>query len=331
MDHVVSIITPLFNTEKYISETIESVLNQSYPYWEMIIVDDGSTDDSCHIVNEYAAKDNRIKLYKRDRLPKGGNVCRNIGIEKATGEYIMFLDSDDLLYPLCLENRVNIIKRNKELDFAVFQMNTFSPTGTTNGRLLTHKSDNYLYSFLSHNLPWHTTSPLWSSKFIKENLKGFDERFLRLQDPEFHTRALLVSDVKFEVYSDVEYIDSSYRVDYKKPNLSLFLDSCKLYLETFIEKVKDRSDKNSCLDALGMFFDNIYSHYVTSGEEDMKSNLKRIADLNSFFLSNNLISKKVYKKARLFLFCIKYDLFKCKLFTFTLRKLGFKSFYGYQI
>jgi len=331
MSPIISIITPLYNNEKYVSETIESVLNQTYVDWEMVIVDDGSTDSSCNIVKNYAAKDSRIKLYHRERLPKGGSVCRNIGIEKSIGRYIIFLDADDLLYPSCLENRIKIIESNKELDFAVFQMDAFSPAGKIEDRLLTHHSDNYLYSFLSHNLPWQTTCPIWNSKFLKEVLAGFDERFLRLQDPEFHTRALLADNVRFEVYADIKYTDCSYRVDYKNPNLSLFLDGCKLYLETFIDKVRKRPDKQECLNALGGFFDNIYSHYSTSSKEDMKLNIQKIKYINKFFVSNQLIPKKLYNKAQLFLFCIKYNLFNSKLFTFTLRKLGFRNFYGYQV
>lgn len=331
MSATISIVTPLFNNEKYVSETIFSVINQTYTDWEMVIIDDGSTDGSYDIVKNFASKDSRIRLYHRERLPKGGNVCRNIGIEKSRGKYIIFLDADDLLYPSCLENRVKLMESKKDLDFAVFQMDTFSPSGKIKDRILTHHSENYLYSFLSHNLPWQTTCPIWNINFLKEVLVGFDERFLRLQDPEFHTRALLVKNVKFEVYSGIEYTDCSYRVDYKNPNLSLFLDGCKLYIETFIEKIKKRADKKECINALGGFFDNIYSHYSTSSKEDMKFNIPKITYINKFFASNQLIPKKLYFKAQLFLICIKYNLFNSKLFNFTLRKLGFNNFYGYQV
>lgn len=329
MNPLISIITPLFNTEQYVSETIESVLAQTYPHWEMVIVDDGSTDSSCSIVNRYAEKDERIKLFSRDRMPKGGTVCRNIGIEKSTGDYLMFLDSDDLLYSTCLEKRVETMQRHQELDFAVFQMDAFTPNGDAERRLLTNEYPNYLHALLAHNLPWAITCPFWNNKFLKEQLKGFDERFPRLQDPEFHTRALLVKDVVFKVFPNAAP-DCSYRVEYKKANMKFFLQGSKLYLETFYPVVQERADKDECNKAIAKFYDNIYSHVTTSATEDIKVNIPAIKELNSFFLEHHLISKGDYKKASFFLFCIKYNLFRSKLFTFTLRNLGFKQFFGFR-
>ena len=102
---LVSIIIPSFNSETYISETIDSILNQTYPYWEAIVVDDGSSDETCSIVKRYSQNDKRIQLFLRVSTAKGASVCRNIGIEKAIGKYIIFLDSDDLLAPFCLKER----------------------------------------------------------------------------------------------------------------------------------------------------------------------------------------------------------------------------------
>lgn len=95
MEPLVSIITPLYNSEKYIAETIESVLAQTYSNWEMIIVDDCSKDNSTKIVEEYQKKDRRIKLY-RNEINKGVSYTRNRAIDLSQGKYIAFLDSDDL-------------------------------------------------------------------------------------------------------------------------------------------------------------------------------------------------------------------------------------------
>ena len=108
MKNLVSIIIPVFNREKVLKETLDSVLNQSYPYWECIVVDDGSMDSTTDIMNTYASRDERFSFYSRlDTIkPKGVSACRNIGIEKAKGDFIIFLDSDDLLAPNCLDNRI---------------------------------------------------------------------------------------------------------------------------------------------------------------------------------------------------------------------------------
>ena len=94
-DIKVSIITPAYNSGKYIDETIQSVINQTHKNWEMIIVDDCSSDDTQLIVKEYASKDKRIKLIS-NKENYGVAISRNIGLKKAKGKYVAFIDSDDL-------------------------------------------------------------------------------------------------------------------------------------------------------------------------------------------------------------------------------------------
>jgi glycosyltransferase involved in cell wall biosynthesis len=107
----VSIITPLYNCEDIIRETIGSVLAQTYPHWELIIVDDVSTDNSREVVKEYVAKDKRIKLIELSENG-GAAIARNKGIEFAEGRFIAFLDSDDLWKETKLEKQVNFMLEN---------------------------------------------------------------------------------------------------------------------------------------------------------------------------------------------------------------------------
>ena len=109
-DNLVSIITPLYNSKKYIEETILSVLNQTYKNWEMLIIDDCSTDNGVEIVNKYIG-DKRIK-YRKLEVNSGAAICRNKGIELANGEFIAFLDSDDLWKKEKLEKQVDFMKNN---------------------------------------------------------------------------------------------------------------------------------------------------------------------------------------------------------------------------
>ena len=92
-----SAIIPCFNNGYLLSEMIECVISQSYEDWELIIVDDKSMDNTLEIINKYIIKDNRIRLYVRDREPKGSVTCRNIGLMHSTGKYIIHLDADDLI------------------------------------------------------------------------------------------------------------------------------------------------------------------------------------------------------------------------------------------
>ncbi len=112
MSDLVSIITPCYNSAKYIAATIESVINQTYGNWEMIIIDDDSIDNTTQIINQYIEKDRRIKLIKLSKN-RGTAIARNIGIETAKGRYIAFLDSDDLWLPEKLEKQILFIKENK--------------------------------------------------------------------------------------------------------------------------------------------------------------------------------------------------------------------------
>lgn len=108
---LVSIITPCYNNSKFISETIESVINQTYKNWEMIIVDDGSSDHLESVVRHFQTKDNRIKYIYQDNA--GCAAARNNGIRHANGRYIALLDSDDLWYPNFLESQLDFMKQNK--------------------------------------------------------------------------------------------------------------------------------------------------------------------------------------------------------------------------
>ena len=111
MNELVSIITPCYNSEKFLDECISSVLNQSYQNWEMLIVDDNSSDNSCTLINSYSKRDDRIKpLFLNENL--GPAMARNNAITNAKGKYIAFLDSDDIWLPEKLEVQINFMKKN---------------------------------------------------------------------------------------------------------------------------------------------------------------------------------------------------------------------------
>ena len=121
----VSIITPSYNRAQYVGETAASIFGQTYENWEWIIVDDGSTDNSMELLREYEAKDSRVKVFTRDRLPKGAATCRNMAVEKCDGDYLIFLDTDDLIESYCLENRVRTMNANPDLDFGIYPSTLF--------------------------------------------------------------------------------------------------------------------------------------------------------------------------------------------------------------
>lgn len=110
-DKLVSIITPLYNSERFVGQTIESVLAQTYPNWEMIVVNDGSQDQGAEIVRQYAAKDPRIRLFEQPNC--GCAAARNHGLREAKGRYYCFLDSDDYWDPEFLEEQLLFMAEKK--------------------------------------------------------------------------------------------------------------------------------------------------------------------------------------------------------------------------
>ena len=105
----VSVIVPVYNVEKYLSKCLDSVLSQTYPHIEVILINDGSKDRSLSICQEYAAKDERIRVI--DKENEGVSIARNTGIEAATGEYIAFIDPDDWVEPEAYEAMINQLKK----------------------------------------------------------------------------------------------------------------------------------------------------------------------------------------------------------------------------
>ncbi|TCO06898.1 glycosyltransferase family 2 protein [Natronoflexus pectinivorans] len=204
---LISIITPNYNSAQYIEETWNSIQNQTHQNWEWLVIDDGSNDNSPEIIQKLSVDDSRIKLFKRTNQPKGASACRNIGIENTKGEYALFLDADDLLAPYCLENRIKQMGKYPGLDFGVFNMRIFQNNVGDSDQNINKYCENdqdYLPMFLSYQLPWQTTCPLWRSSFLNNNQIWLSENYQRLQDPEFHSKILLCHNPKFKVFKESE-------------------------------------------------------------------------------------------------------------------------------
>ncbi|MDN3667874.1 glycosyltransferase family 2 protein [Echinicola jeungdonensis] len=111
---LVSILIPNYNKALYLKETLDSVLDQTYSNWECIVVDDHSSDQSWEILEEYAKKDSRVKIFKRpENRSKGGSVARNYAFELSEGEFIQWLDSDDVIHPNKVQTQLNDLLSNK--------------------------------------------------------------------------------------------------------------------------------------------------------------------------------------------------------------------------
>ncbi len=150
MNELVSIIMPSYNTAKFISQTIESVLAQTYTNWELIIVDDCSTDNTDEVVKSFLS-DNRIKYIKNEKN-SGAAVSRNRALREAKGKWIAFLDSDDLWLPEKLEKQISFMRKN-DYYFSYTNYIEINENSVPNGRRITGpkrvtRHDMYNYCWL---------------------------------------------------------------------------------------------------------------------------------------------------------------------------------------
>ncbi|WP_245613689.1 glycosyltransferase family 2 protein [Alkalihalobacterium bogoriense] len=127
----ISVITPTYNSGRFIKETIDSVLNQTFENWEMIIVDDCSSDNTIDIINDYIKTDGRIRLIQLS-INSGPAVARNTAIKNAKGRYIAFLDSDDVWYPEKLERQLQFME-NSKVAFSFSKYENINESGTKKG------------------------------------------------------------------------------------------------------------------------------------------------------------------------------------------------------
>lgn len=133
---LVSIVTPCYNAEQYIARTIQSVLEQTYQNWEMLIVDDCSTDNSAELIRQYCAKYEKIRYYKTDKNFGTPTRARNIGIKNAKGRFIAFLDSDDIWFPTKLERQLTVFSQHQDAAIVFSDYEKFSEENTRSNRIV---------------------------------------------------------------------------------------------------------------------------------------------------------------------------------------------------
>lgn len=134
MEPLVSIIMPCYNAERYVAQSIESVLAQTYRNWELLITDDGSTDKSVEVVSKYCTKDDRINILVPDEH-QGIARTRNMSIARARGKFVAFLDNDDLWKPEKLEKQINFMLENK-VGFSYTSYELIDQDGITKNKVI---------------------------------------------------------------------------------------------------------------------------------------------------------------------------------------------------
>lgn len=304
--NLVSIIIPCYNNSNYILETLTSVLKQTYAHWECIIVDDGSTDNTIEILDKWCIDNSRFSYLSRPKSKhKGANACRNIGLKRVKGEFVMFLDADDVLNKACLHNRVNEFKKNNDLDFVIANTSFYTDGIFLNKPICKYPTNytakKYLNLFLKYELPWTIMSVLWKKESITNVF--FDEALPRLQDVDFHIQILLQNNLKCIRLNEVDtYYRSNTGSKTSIKHKQKVVIASKLFFEKYLTKPYLNSRQKKQFRRFIMLF--LFKH-IYSNQKELKVEVRQIDTIikdSKVFSFRELLLLKTYK------FIIKYNL-----------------------
>ena len=188
---LVSIIIPTYNRARLLLETIESIQKQEYTFWECIIVDDGSDDETAKLVAGIVKNDSRVRYFIRpDYLKKGANTCRNFGFEQSNGVYINWFDSDDLMLP----NLLSIVIGNfhQGVNFIGYSGYIVDANLTVLDEMNCYQTSNLYQDYLKWQLKLVTMSVVFKRRFLETHLL-FNTKIFRGQETEFFSRLFFES------------------------------------------------------------------------------------------------------------------------------------------
>ncbi|BCX15613.1 MAG: hypothetical protein KatS3mg097_505 [Candidatus Parcubacteria bacterium] len=322
----VSIITPTYNVEKFIERAIKSVLWQTFQDWEMIIVDDGSKDKTVEIVKKYVEKDPRIKLIERKENTGGPAIPRTIACKEAKGEYIAFLDQDDIFYPENLEKRVRYLDEHPEIDILFTMAWTFDED--------TKKIVNY-----EHGGPVNLIvrrKVIEEAEYFKPEQNGVDEigmlyRYFLKAENNFSKQVILTKE-PLSLYSrhpgQGSYVENKDPIKFVKRIESLIDE----FSEEKISNIKiDEKFRNYIKKIRYIWYSRLGNFYCLAGDfkkgkEAFKKSLRLHFNLFSlFFLILSFLGYKNYRKIEFLLRMIQRKiLWKLKVFVY---KRKFKESY----
>ncbi len=211
----ISILLPCYNVEKYLPQCLDSVLAQTFSDFELVCINDGSTDKTGEILTCYAKKDSRIKIITQEN--KGLSFSRNISIDIAIGKYLWFVDGDDFMEIDAVENIVDYINKNKDIDIVLFDANYIKKSGEIvtskflNKRYLPNK--NPFNPLMVSGKLYKITSPVtWTKVFKKSFIETSNLRFQNLSSCTdiFFTRMALILTKQIGYINKVLY---NYRIE----------------------------------------------------------------------------------------------------------------------
>ncbi len=191
---IVSVVLPVYNGEKFLSEAIESVLNQTFGDFELVIINDGSTDSSLSIIQNFMSEDTRIKLI--DRENKGLVTSLNEGIAIAKGQYIARMDADDICLPTRLSEQVSFLEKHPTVAVLGTQATMIDENGLKIGSVRTLKYNYLIKGFCFFSSPFIHPSVMLNRHILSNHLY-YSSEYLHAEDYELWSRISLLNEMKF--------------------------------------------------------------------------------------------------------------------------------------
>jgi len=257
---LVSIIIPVFNREGLLAETLDSIIRQTFSDWECILVDDGSQDRSLEVLRNFAGKEARFKVYERpESWPKGAPSCRNFGFLKASGTYIQFFDSDDIMLPDMLAEKVSFIQENKSNDFVVSKMAEFITPDEWSPPNYQCISRNTVEDFLKYRIYFLTPGPLFRKSYLDKQSKLFDDQLNKHQEWEFYSR-LLLQGCQYQLLDKVHCLRRIHDDSIK----SIFSTSQEVEAKNLKLKALTRLNRNTGNNYRGLMIKLFWKDYIRS-------------------------------------------------------------------
>lgn len=216
ISYTLAIIIPNWNGGVKLECMLKSILKNTYEDFNVFVVDDQSTDNSLDVLRRFSLQDDRIHYTVRDRAPKGGQTCRNIGATLAqSAKYMIFFDNDDIVAPYCFTQRVTYMDEHPNLDMAVFPAMNFNETPCDLG--LAARSwgscymDDSLRAFFRRTLPMVGWTNIYRTSSYQRLCLSWDEKIKVFQDTDFNVQSI-IKGIRFDYAIDKE--DSKIKADY---------------------------------------------------------------------------------------------------------------------
>lgn len=289
----ISVVVSIFNTSKYLEKNIKSILRQSFKDFELLLIDDGSTDESGAICDKLALTDVRIKVFHNEN--SGVSAARNFGIRHSSGKYICFIDSDDYIHKKYLE-KLYCLLSNSNSDMAVCNFCRINADGRRMVGLNSNASASCIYEILKNDL----LLVVWNKLFVKEKIKHlFDEAITFSEDTLFCINYFIDNKAKIEWTDDVLY---SYLCHDKGLTKSFQISAWEGLKGTFLLELC-LTKKIENLEQKRLAIRHICSHYFFGVYTFVFENLARAKnDKNALDIIEHIINDKQYRKVVRFIF-----------------------------